>query len=244
MKHIGLLILLILSTAFAVTAQIPIADICPTITVTAPEGITKPGDRVTFTAMVTGIDNPRSLTYNWTVTSGTIAGGQGTPIISVATTKDMEGSNITATVDIGWPLPACEKTASETAILASLPRKTKFDEFSKLNEEDLLARIDVFYIELQENPTASGIIQVVMPRKNLAARRYIESMHNPMTFLKKDVSRITYVVSVDPDIAENTATFWLVPAGADAKDLMKGAETIKGLEFKTRIAQVFRTRRK
>lgn len=238
------LVALILAAAIPAAAQIPIADICPTVTVTAPEGITNPGDRVTFTAKITGIDNPRSLTYNWTVSSGTIAGGQGTPIISVATTKDMEGSNVTATVEIGWPLSACEKTASETAILASFPRKTKFDEFSKLNEEDLLARIDVFYIELQEDPTASGIIQVVMPRKNLAARRYIESMHKPMTFLKKDVSRITYVVSIDPDIAEPNATFWLVPAGADAKDLTKGAETIKGLEFKTRIAQVFKTRKK
>src|SRR5436189_216350 len=44
---------------------------CPTLSVDGPSGLTAPGQPMTFTASVSGGD----VTYNWTVSAGTISSG-------------------------------------------------------------------------------------------------------------------------------------------------------------------------
>ena len=73
---------------------------CPTLSVSGPAGLTNAGDTMTFTASASG-----DLTYNWTVSAGTIESGQGTPSITVRTAAGMEGTNVTATVKIGGTRP-------------------------------------------------------------------------------------------------------------------------------------------
>ena len=70
---------------------------------------------MTFTANTSGdVD----VTYNWSVSAGTIESGQGTASITVRTTPEMAGSNVTATVELGGNAPNCDcvNTGSETAV--------------------------------------------------------------------------------------------------------------------------------
>lgn len=96
-------------------------DICPVSSASGPQEPVSAGEPLTFTAKVSGVD-PDNITYNWTVSGGTITGGQGTSVITVATTKEMEGQTIRASVTISGGFPDfCEnKEANATAELKPL----------------------------------------------------------------------------------------------------------------------------
>jgi hypothetical protein len=94
-------------------------DACPVIEISTPtDDPVKAGETLTFTANVAGIPT-ENITYNWTVSAGTIVEGQGTSQIKVETAREMAGGNLTATVEIGSERIAgiCESTASETVSL-------------------------------------------------------------------------------------------------------------------------------
>ena len=55
------------------------------------------------------------LTYNWSLSAGTINSGQGTSTIVVATTGIPTGENVTATVEIGGLKASCAKEATLSA---------------------------------------------------------------------------------------------------------------------------------
>ncbi len=92
---------------------------CATLSVTGPAGITAPGQTMTFTANSSGGTGDR--TYNWSVSSGTIESGQGTPSIVVGTTSDMADSTVTATVEIGGQEASCNcpTEASDTGVISA-----------------------------------------------------------------------------------------------------------------------------
>ena len=82
------------------------ADKCPRITAT---GISGEGKSAQFSANVTGAEG--GVTFNWSVSDGGIASGQGTPQIAVT---EVAGGSVTATVEIGGIPASCTSTASET----------------------------------------------------------------------------------------------------------------------------------
>ena len=83
---------------------------CAKVSITCPDEVdtTKP---MKFTAKVTGGKRYGEVTYNWSVTKGTIKSGQGTATIEV----DLEGQDcqgLTATVEVGGVEPDCTRNAS------------------------------------------------------------------------------------------------------------------------------------
>lgn len=83
---------------------------CAKVSVTCPDEIdtTKP---VKFKARVSGGKPRGELSYNWSVTKGTIETGQGTSTIEV----DLKGEDyrgLTATVEVNGFDPACPRVAS------------------------------------------------------------------------------------------------------------------------------------
>ena len=181
---------------------------CVTPTVSGPSGVTNPGDAMTFTASAAS-----DSTYNWSVSAGTIESGQGTPIITVRTTSEMAGSNVTATVDIGGSDPACNciKQASETAPVQPKPTSNTVEEFGKAENDDVKARVDNFYIQLDNNPNAQGyIINYGTPAQIKARKAQIDKA---ITFRKYDRSRLVWVDG--PDNGSGISTkFIVVPPGA------------------------------
>ena len=89
----------------------PICDpSCPTISISCPEDANE-GQPLTFSANVSGVDPNENLTYNWTVSVGTIVSGQGTPTI-VVDTRGVEAKQIKATIEIGGFPPECDRERS------------------------------------------------------------------------------------------------------------------------------------
>ncbi len=84
---------------------------CPRITVTCPDA--RPGENkpIRFKARVIGGKPGSDISYNWSVSKGTISQGQGTAVIEVEVTGvDLEG--LTATVELGGVDPNCNRAAS------------------------------------------------------------------------------------------------------------------------------------
>ncbi len=185
---------------------------CATLSVNGPAGITEPGDAMTFTAVVSG-GSESNVTYNWTVSAGTIESGQGTPSITVRTTREMANSNVTATVELGGLCsPSCPRTNSATGPVAPRPEPVLVDEFGKLSNDDVKAKLDPFFIELQNNPSNQGYIINYGTDKDVAAReKVITSFINMRKF---DRSRITLVRGGDTGEGIKTKLY-RIPPGAD-----------------------------
>ncbi len=190
---------------------IPASCTCPdSITVTGPASITIPGETMTFTANVSG-GSQTDATYNWSVTRGEIISGQGSPVITVQTTPDMAGGNVTATVDIGGLCATCNRTASETAGIQDVPKPRQVDTFGNIPNDDVKARVDNFYIELNNEPNSQGYIISYGTDKEIARRE--KQIRDAIKFRKYEPSRVTFVRGGDRGSGVET-TFWVVPAGA------------------------------
>lgn len=187
---------------------------CPTVSLSGPVGSVIAGESMTFTANVSGGNSDDNITYNWTVSSGTITGGQGTPSITVATTREMAGGSVTASLTIGGVCEECPKDFSETATIAPeevQPEPRQVDEFGQLPNDEVKARVDNFYIELNNNPSAQGYIINYGTTKQIAARE--KQIRDAIKFRNYDASRITFVRGGETG-GDVRTVFWVVPAGA------------------------------
>jgi hypothetical protein len=167
---------------------------------------------MTFTANVSG-GTQDALTYNWTVTAGTIESGQGTPSITVRAPSDGT-TNVTATVTLGGLDPNCNcpATDDETAGVAPPLTYEEVDQFGPASNDDVKARVDNFYIQLNNNPNAQGyIINYGTPAE---IRRRRAQIMNAINFRKYDASRVTFVDGPDNGTGVNTK-FFIVPPGAN-----------------------------
>jgi hypothetical protein len=103
----------LLLISFAILALLPArAQNCPGISVVPFTDEVSAGDTMMFTVFTKILEY--NVTYNWTISAGTIMSGQGTARILVDT-KEIGGEFVTATVElIGLPAK-CSTTASASA---------------------------------------------------------------------------------------------------------------------------------
>jgi hypothetical protein len=126
------------------------------------------GDLIMFSAEV-GYPGSRQLNYNWSVTAGTISGGQGTNSIRVDSTG-LGGQTIVAkvVVDDGSGDAACR--VSDQRPVYVIPRKPpevkcrEFDNFQSVAFDDDKARFDNLAIELQNAPDSQAVIIIYSGR--------------------------------------------------------------------------------
>jgi hypothetical protein len=196
--------------------------VCPTVTVSCADAVDD-GQPATFTANFQQGTPTVSETYNWTVSAGTITSGQGTSSITVDT-KGLGGQSVTATVDIGGVDPSCGHTASCTTPVRNIQVARKFDEYGNIRFNDEKARLDNYAIQLQNEPTAAGVIIAYgscdgegMTRGN-RAKDYLVNTRGI------DAGRITVVDGGCR--SELHVELWIVPSGAAAPAAdMSGAVT-------------------
>jgi len=186
---------------------------CPTISVSGPAGITDPGAPMTFTANVAG-GTQASVTYNWSVSAGTITSGQGTPSITVDTTG-LSNTSVTATLNIGGTDASCgcRTDASETAGVGVKPGPVLVDEFGAMPNDDIRGRLDLFFAELSNNPNNQGYIINYGTPAQVATREKL--IRNHITFRRFDASRITLVNGGDTGGGQPSTKLYRVPPGAD-----------------------------
>ncbi|HEY0427040.1 MAG TPA: hypothetical protein VGC76_04460 [Pyrinomonadaceae bacterium] len=185
---------------------------CPTFSISGPSGTTAPGGSMTFTADVSG-GTATGITYNWSVSAGTIESGQGTPSITVTAPTDGT-TNVTATVEIGGTgfCADCPRSRSETAPVSLRPTARQIDTIGPATDDDIKARFDALRIELANDPTAQGYIVNYGTDKDVAKRE--RQIQKAIAFLKIDPSRVTVVRGGDKGNGIETRVF-VVPAGAD-----------------------------
>lgn len=186
---------------------------CATLDVSGG-GVVNPGDPMSFTANVSG-GTATGITYNWSVSAGTISSGQGTPSITVDTTG-LSDTNITATVNIDGSgfCADCPRTANETGSVTKKPEARLFDEFGKLPDDEVKARIQNLYVELGNNPNSQGYIINYGTDKEITNRE--RQIRKAIDFLKLDASRVTLVRGgANPNGTGVYTKVWIVPPGAD-----------------------------
>jgi hypothetical protein len=186
---------------------------CPALSVSGPAGVTQPGDSMTFTANVSG-GTAQNVTYNWTVSSGTITSGQGTPSITVGTDASMANTTVTATVNIGLDVDCnCPKSADANGPIAPKPEAVLVDEFGKLSNDEIRSRLDSFFAELSNNPTNQGYIINYGTDKEIAARERLITNH--IAFRNFDRGRITLVRGGASADGQPRTKLYRIPPGAD-----------------------------
>ena len=196
------------------------------------------GEPIKFTSEIAGTADA-GTTYNWTVSSGSVARGQGTPEIEVETNGDMADSNVTATVVLsnpGW-LMACPLSVSETAFVIQSPKPVArlTEEFRTRgnNCEEGFARMDAFLAELNNNPAGAGAVIVYDDADQPgSARRRQRQLTNFLKMRRYDPARITFL---DGTIVRDATTqLWVVPPGAAFPEVVPGSGPAAAAATKTR----------
>jgi hypothetical protein len=181
---------------------------CPTVSVSCPSEVDE-GQAITFTSSVSSDTN---VTYNWSVSAGTISSGQGTSSIAVDTTG-LGGQTVTATLELGGLDPACSRTAScSTTVRTTIQPPRKFDEYGDIRFNDEKARLDNYAIQLQNEPGAQGYIIAYGNCEGAAQRRADRAKDYLVNTRGIDAGRI---VTIDGGCrSELMVELWIVPTGA------------------------------
>jgi hypothetical protein len=182
---------------------------CPTVNVSCPSEVDA-GQPITFTASVTGEGAP-TPTFNWSVSAGTISSGQGTSTITVDTTNVAQ--SVTATVTVGGVDPSCNATSScTTGVKPAIKPPVKFDEYGNIRFNDEKARLDNYAIQLQNDPTSTGLILVYGSCEGEAQSRGDRAKDYLVNTRGIEAGRITVV---DGGCRSDlTVQLWIVPQGA------------------------------
>lgn len=192
-----------------------ICPVCPSLSMSGPSGVTRPGETMTFT--LNGV--PSNGTVNWSVTAGTIESGQGTSSITVRTPADGSVSNITASAEVGGISSrecVCPNTASETAPVAALPvSRPVWDcpssNGSKCVPDVIKAGLDILYGELNADPQSKGYIIYYGNAKEQAKTE--AAINAGIKFRNYSPDRVVLVNGGDNGGGQ-AVKMWVVPQGA------------------------------
>jgi hypothetical protein len=207
---------------------------CPTVNISCPTDQVTVGTPATVSVSLSGGDANVSPTYNWSVSAGTISGGQGTPSITIDT-AGLGNVNITATVELGGLPPECQRTASCSFSVVTReiqPECRKFDEYSDLRFNDEKARLDNFAIQLQQEPGAQGYYVIFGSCDGEADQRSARAVDYLVNNRGIDRGRITVVNGGCRETL--TVELWICPTGAAAPTPTNSATVTPCPECKAR----------
>jgi hypothetical protein len=184
-----LLILVIFSmTVFAQTQEGEVA--CPSIAVTGPSGVPRPGQEMFYTAEIGKEIEQYSVEYVWSTSIGKIMSGQGSKAIIVITD---DVSDVVVTLEVKG-LPAnCPKTSSERGTIPAEPlAPVLLNEFDTFGLSGTKAQLDEFFIELQKDPVAEGYV-VFLTKKDILTR--VKFLQDHALFRQFQLARLTLIIS-------------------------------------------------
>jgi hypothetical protein len=184
---------------------------CPTITIIGPSGVTTVGDKMSFRVEGGAAD----WKYAWEVSSGVMVAGQGTPVITIATDRSMQGSNLIATVTIDGLPPNCVRAASHMAPIAMALIGDPVDDWSdSLTADEKRSRLDAFFTELANNPNNVGILVIQVTDKERLDERNprVRLILEHVRFRKFDKRRIWF--AFEPGERKRVVV-WRMPPSAE-----------------------------
>ncbi|HEX8846212.1 MAG TPA: hypothetical protein VF791_16305 [Pyrinomonadaceae bacterium] len=187
---------------------------CPEIAIYCPTDVIQQGQPATVSVNVTGGNPNASYTYNWSVSGGSISGGQGTPSITIDTTG-AGGQTITATVNIGGIDPSCPTNSASCSFTVGVPPGCRqFDGYADLRFNDEKARLDNFAIQLQQEPGTQGYYVIFGSCDTEGDQRSTRAIDYLVNNRGIDRGRLTVINGGCRE--QLTVELWICPTGAGA----------------------------
>ncbi|HRH41016.1 MAG TPA: tetratricopeptide repeat protein [Pyrinomonadaceae bacterium] len=138
-----------LDSLMAQAVKNPVSPPCPTIKITSDDSI-EAKTPIFISVKVSDGDPEVTPTFNWTISAGKIAVGQGTSEIIVETNDLAAPNSVTARVDVGGYDPSCSASKSKTI---SISDKTEVSEKSDSSSDKSTSNLTT--AELLERAKAS-----------------------------------------------------------------------------------------
>ena len=211
-RSIHIAFVLLLAFASVIAAQTPLAT-CTALDIDGPSEV-DPGAPLVFKAKLSGTIQTSRPVFNWTVSAGTIASGQGTEEIVVDSTG-LGGIEIIATVELSGSPAGCKGSSRTTRVkVPPIACGIAFDSYGDISFEDEKARLDNFAIQLWNNPASGGII--------LMTAGQVTFKNESLERLARAKSYLARVRSIDPAriatldcgfTQELSLHFWVVAPG-------------------------------
>jgi len=184
-------ILLAFSAAVCLNAQTE--HPCPKLELVGPAGLITPEDPVEFrVGSKEGLDLS-SIKVKWTVSVGRIVSGDGTPKITFSSERSNAGKvKVTAKV-MNLPSDCGSMLLDEWGVMPPIGDPI-VDSFGKTSRNDLQARIDNIYAQLNSNPTYEGLLILRFPEKTTAAYKTsrVKLFLQCLKYRKYDQTRVSF----------------------------------------------------
>ena len=189
----------------------PPRPFCPNVIINCPDTVTI-GQPVTFSANISGGTPGITPVFNWTVSAGTIIGGQGTSAIQVDTTG-LGGQQIRATVEVSGYNLSCNASCTTQVPQPIQPRRA--DEFGEIQRDDEKARLDNFAIALQNEPGAQGYIITYAGRRSRPGYAQKHGAFARDYLVNTRGIEANRIITLDGGYRESVSVeLWIVPPGA------------------------------
>lgn len=198
----------------AATAQGVPKQPCPTISVSCPADF-KDGEPIKVTASVIGGDPNIVPVYVWSVSTGKIIEGQGSPTITVAP-NDWGGKSFTGTVTVSGFDQACPVIASCSFINEhNVPPSRRFASYGARPRNMEIGRLSAFAVELHNQPGALGYLLVYPGRRGPSSEAKVAAARAKEYLVKAHGLDAGRIVTVNGGVKEAlTIELWVVPTGA------------------------------
>lgn len=193
---------------------------CPVITVNGPQTLVTAGDYVKFAVVLDENSSRSKFSFDWTISQGEIIAGQGTAEIMVATKREMEGSNLKASVSVIGLDRNCDSEFSETAVIGSVIGcgRPAYEYGKKLSIWDEFGRLDNFFVTLQNSIGSRGYILFAIEKSESKSevKTRISQLLDHFDFRKFDRSLVLFDVCYE---TTNQTSLWIVPDGAQFPEI-------------------------
>jgi len=191
---------------------------CPSISVSAPSSNVKEGTAATFSVNVSGGRADLSVTYNWSISAGTIESGQGTSVINV-NTSGVGGQNITATVELGGLPAECVRTSSATAGVDGPPAAEQYNQGNYTTLKAFKEEADRFAGDITSGNYITQSPRAVIflyPGKTAVSAAAIRDMTTAMkaALTKYGMKSTMYKIKTGAKKEQTSYELWIVPEGA------------------------------
>lgn len=221
------------------TSEIGFAQDCPTIKIETPSELTQSGDTFVVRAVLKSTTVIKNLNYNWTISGGIIKKGQGSDTLVVQTNKEDGGTNILVYLTVSGLSPECEKTAQETvgvAYVCVLP--ITLDEFESPGANEIRARIDSVFIQLDKDPDMIGLFIMDFDQTERRSARVlrIKRILDAVRYRKYDLNRIAFVISQKID--SRSTRIYMIPANGFS-GFTAGESSIRGPDMPEKLKTLF-----
>jgi len=188
----------ILVTMIGVVAQASMS-VCPKITFTFPTTAMVQGEPSTFSVELTGTQSDK-LSFMWGASAGKFVSNPWSRTTQLLAGKEDQGSNVAIFVKVEGLPDGCPNTISDIFPVAPSMIVDYADGFGEQTNSQMKARIDNFFIQINNNPGSEGIIALHYGEKDpdvkLTGR--VRQVLDAVKFRKYDIMRLSFLIPENP----------------------------------------------